>query len=167
MFTRIRVLATAAAILVMTSVTASAGTVTDPTLYSDLASDTSHDLAGFAIVGPVSGPATLFVRAGIWNSSSGVAFETSFTFNGTLLAPPLAVVGAYFTDSVSTSYDVSSFVISGMNTLSVFSTATTGSGTYAVGDLSLEFVGAAVPLPATAWLMITGLGALGVRKRMA
>lgn len=168
----IQVTATAV-LLAISSVTAFATTVTDPTLYSNLDVDTSHTLAGFNLVGPVSGPATLEMRYGVWNGGGAQTAELTVTFNGTALAPTISFSNAYFSGGpIFASFDVSSLVVSGFNSLSVFAHNISGVEQFAVGEISLEYVGSgAVPVPAALPLFASGLGLLGLagwrRRRKA
>lgn len=149
-----------------------AATVSDPVLYEDIPTGVVFDFAGFTIVGPASGPATLDIRFGQWNGPTTV-IDLAFTFNGTLLAPALVSDGAYYSQPAFGSYDVSSLVTSGLNTLSVFGTdvAVPGDTTFAVGELVLNYTpeSTVIPLPAGLPLLLGALGALGLvaRRRQA
>lgn len=145
---------------------AAAATVEDPMLYDDLDVDVVHEFAGFDTMGPAMGPAVLSIRYGGWTGAGDAVIDLAFSFNGTLLSPVTMSSGAYFSDPASTTYDVSTLIVSGLNTLSVLGTLTSGgASTFAVGELSLEFDAATVPLPAALPLLLVGLAGLGIARR--
>ena len=153
------------AVGLMSSATVSANvTVTDPNLYKDLTAGISHDLAGFSLTGPVGGPAALSVRYGQWNGPPGGVLDIVLTFNGAALGH-ISSSGAYFSSPASTSLDVSSLVTSGFNSFSAFATNVSAIPvTYALGEISLEYVSSAVPeLGSLAQL---GLGLAGLAFAM-
>jgi len=166
MLVQIRNSCLAAIVAVFSTATAFAATITDPMLYKDIHTGSSFNFSGFTIAGSASGPATLDIRYGQWNGTTA-SVDLTFTFNGTALAPALNSTGAYFSNPAYGSYDVSSLVTSGLNTLSVFGTLVSGGPTtYAVGELKLTYNPvAAVPLPATLPLLFAALGGLGLVAR--
>ena len=141
------------------NVATAATVLEEPTLYSDLSVGTVYNLAGFTL-GPISGSYDLVVRYGIWGGLAQQV-DIALTFDGTTLTPTIIDTGAYYTPPLSASFDVSSLVHSGLNTLSVDgvndSGPVSGVGSYAIGP-----VPAATPLPAALPLFATGLGALGL-----
>jgi hypothetical protein len=150
---------------------ANATIITDPSRYEDLSAGTSYDLAGFTIVGPVSGPADLSIRFGHWNGDVTAILELVFTFNGSVLSPLVESTGAYFSSPESITYNVGTLVSSGLNTLSVFATLTSiESATYTVGEITLEYTSSNQNVSSPATLALMGLGLIGLgwssRKRV-
>ena len=158
-----------------TATTSLAATIVDPAFYTRLDLDVTHDLAGFDILGNATGPASLTFRYGVWSSSGqDHEWDLTLTFNGVDLLPTTSITTAYFTGSGTTAtYDVSSLVTGGLNTLSAFATLATGeTGRYALGDISLDYtVGVTppppspVPLPASLPLLGLSLAGIGLFSR--
>jgi hypothetical protein len=144
---------------------ATAATVLDVPLYSDLNVGAVNALSDINVTGPISGTYDLFVRYGIWNGGGVQQVDITLTFDGSILSPTLESTSGYYTTLQSYSFDVSSLVQPGLNTLSVSGVDVSGVAQYAVGELAP----APTPLPAALPLFATGLGAMGLfgwrRKR--
>ena len=165
---RLKLVSASALLLVGSFNVATATTYLEPALYSNLSPGTDYSLGGFDL-GPVSGSYDLVVPYGIWDGfGTAQQVDITLTFDGTTLSPVIVSTGAYYSDPESISYDISSLVHSGFNTLSVDgvddSGALSGVGSYAVGGAVT-----ATPLPAALPLFAGGLGAMGLlgwrRKR--
>ena len=143
---------------------AAAATLTDPTLYSDLGQNSVINLAGFDVGTGASGPATLALRYGGWTGGLDT-ITINVKFNGSNLLPLISSSGAYYSNPAYMSYDVSTFLVDGLNTISLYAFSALNNTTYAVGEVSLSFETAVVPLPASLPLILAGLGMLGIVAR--
>ncbi|MCW8944045.1 MAG: hypothetical protein OQL27_04665 [Sedimenticola sp.] len=167
MTSKIRSILAVAIVLIVFVSPVNAVTITSPVLYSDISAGLSSDLIPFAVPilpGPGYGPASLSLRYGGWNGATDAVIDLIFTFNGSALGPAAVVDNAYFDIPKFITYDVSSLVSSGPNTLSVFGNHISGgTATYAVGEATLEFTVTGVPVPATFFLVVFGLVSIGYK----
>ena len=144
---------------------ATAATILEIPLYSDLNVGTTYPLSDINVTGPISGTYDLLVRYGVWNGGGAQQVDITLTFDGTPLTT-INSTNSYYSTPKSTLFDVTSLVQAGLNTLSVIGINISGVQQYAVGG---EGAPTPTPLPAALPLFATGIGALGLlgwrRKR--
>jgi len=156
----------AAVLLAASTMASNAATVEDPTLYEDLETGVMSVFDGFLITDLAAGPATLNIRYGRWTGAGDAVVDLVFSLNGTTLLPSITMDNTYFSSPESTSYDVTSLLVDGLNTLSAMGTLSSGGDTtYGVGELSVEYVASSVPLPAGLPLLLSALAVGGVVSR--
>lgn len=159
-----------AALLCLFASTASAATVTleDATLYRDLATGVPIVLPGFDTGPSAFGPATLTVRYGLWNGPGTATVSLMLMFNGNALSP-VTVNDGYYSTPTTFSWDVSSLITAGLNSLGALGNTLSEDTSYAVGEISLTYETSAatsdVPLPASLPLALLALGTLGLANR--
>lgn len=169
------ILGTAFVLTAFTSSMVSAATVSDLTPRTDLFSTTySLDLGQVDETGAASVSALL----ALWNSNGNISptnpqMTLNFSVNSTFVTTIDLTSTSGFSESLGES--ISGLLVDGLNdfSFSILNDFTSGNpATFAVKDFSVTFTDgvAAVPLPASALLLLGGLvslGSLGRRRRPA
>lgn len=161
----LRTLVLTAVVSVSSAAPSQAATIVDPTLYDDLTVGSTHTLSNFTI-GPVTGPAVMILRHGGWTGTPAT-LSLQFYLNGSLLGQRTSS-GAYFSDPTFALFNISSYITSGLNTVSVLATTLSGGPTsYAVGNIRMLYHAATpvVPLPASLPFLVAGLAMIALIRR--